>query len=50
MNLSLRILVEEDVEGNTGFHEGGLDEIGAIVYRQNRRQNGVGHDSEQRYE
>jgi hypothetical protein len=39
LDFALRILVEQDVKRDPGFHEGGLDPFGAIVYSEERSEN-----------
>ena len=39
LDFALRILVEQDVEGDPRFHQGGLDPFGAIVYSEERSEN-----------
>ena len=36
---ALRVLVEQDIKGDPGFHERGLDPFGAIVYSKERSEN-----------
>ena len=39
LDFAFRILVEQDVEWNPRFHEGGLDPFGTIVYGEKGGEN-----------
>ena len=39
LNFAFRVLVEQDVKRDPGFHERGLDPFGTIVYSKERGEN-----------